>query len=683
MSAEIQFLRPLWFLALIPLPVLLWQLARMSGRAEAWRGLVDAHLLEHLLSGDGARVRRLPLVLLAFGWILGVAALAGPVWERLPQPVFQTEAQRVIVLDISAGMNAQDLPPSRLARARFEVLDMLEQAAEGQTALLVYGAEPFVVSPLTEDADTIAAQVPDLETALMPVQGAKRTDLALKEAGGLLRRAGSLDGDIILVTDSLEQADEAQETAADLRADGYRISVLGVGTEKGAPVPLPDGGFLTDERGAIALPRLRRDQLHALAEDGGGRYVELSADDTDTRALLPEKRDRLSERASEQDARADQWREEGPWLLLALLPLGALAFRRGWLSPVVLVVLTLPHPEAGALGWDDLWWRADQQGARAFSAGEPDRAAERFERPDWRAAAQYESGEYEQALESLRTQIGPEAAYNRGNALARLGSLEEAIEQYERVLAEEPEHEDALHNRDLLRRLLEQQEAQQEAQRQEPQDQTQSRGGEQGRNGQQGDQPGEQQQSAKASQEDQDDHGGQSEQQSASSGGQSGDSEQPRDQPQDQGRDSQDSAGGSERSDQQQSPGRQPAGSRGEPGRDEFQPTPPGASDEREEQPADEDRGRTSDPFQGSGDQNTSTSPETREPGVEPDLDDLLGGGRSAGQASAAPASDMQQGSGEDRQAMEHMLRRVPDDPGGLLRQRFLLQHLRRNGRLP
>jgi hypothetical protein len=143
MPLELHFLRPYWFLALVPLLLILiglwvglWR-ARRAGTA--WQGLVDAHLLPHLLVGEPGRPRRLPLVLLALAWLMGVVALAGPVRERLPQPVFSTTAKRVILLDLSPSMNAADVAPSRLARARFEVLDLLAASREGQVALIAFG----------------------------------------------------------------------------------------------------------------------------------------------------------------------------------------------------------------------------------------------------------------------------------------------------------------------------------------------------------------------------------------------------------------------------------------------------------------------------------------------------------------------------------------------------------------
>lgn len=236
--ADFHFLRPLWLTLLLPLALLLWRLLRSGGERDPWRAVVDPHLLARLLVDGGGAVRRLPLALLAIGWLLLVLALAGPTWARLPQPVFSAQQFRVVALDLSPSMNAADVPPSRLARARFEVLDLLHQAREGQTALLAYASEPYVVSPITTDVDTIVDQVPELTSALLPVNGPRRTDLALAEAGDLLKQAGAPNGEVILVTDGLTQPAAAMAAAETLREQGYRVSVLGVGTAQwGAGAP--------------------------------------------------------------------------------------------------------------------------------------------------------------------------------------------------------------------------------------------------------------------------------------------------------------------------------------------------------------------------------------------------------------------------------------------------------------
>ncbi len=663
MPPDFHFLRPLWFLMLLPLLWLVWSLARQGGAHSAWRGVVDPHLLPHLLVEEGGRVRRTPLILLALGWIIGVVALAGPVWQRLPEPVFEAEAQRVIALDISRTMNATDVPPSRLARARFEVLDLLKRAAEGQTALLAYGAEPYVVSPLTNDAKTIAVQVPSLKTDILPVEGKRRTDLALEKAAQLLRQAGSRKGQVILVTDGLARPAAADEAARKLVAEGYRVSVLGVGTEKGAPVPMADGGFLKDARGAILIPRLERGALTALAAAGGGRFVMATFDDADVHSLIAEPGVLQGGKVKRRDLEADQWREEGPWLLLALLPLAALAFRRGWLGPFVLVVLLTPPP-ARAFEWQDLWLRPDEQAARALAAGKPAAAAAQFQRPDWRAAAQYEAGDYGEALKALAGTKGAQADYNRGNSFARLGKLEDAVKAYDQALAADPQNADARFNRDLVQKLLEQRKRQQQQKpgqgRSSPQ---------QGKEGQKGKSSSGQQ--------------GQGRKQTGRQGGkqQQADAQQ----------------GAHSRREQGSGKGTEPQAAKepkGGEGRRQPGKTAEGAGTEKQRQnrqpPTGADAGKQKKAQASQAEGERGKAAQTGEDkarqqgeGPEPGRADLLGSEDRGSPPQNPEAPPQDRAKREEAEAMKEMLRRVPDDPGGLLRQRFLLQHLRRIGEMP
>jgi len=683
---ELHLLRPAWLLALIPLAFALWRLWHSHTGTVAWRGVVDAHLLPHLLVGEDGRAHWLPLAALALGGLIATLALAGPVWERLPQPAYQQRAERVIVLDISPTMNATDLPPSRLAHARYEILDLLRRFQEGQTALIAYGAEPFVVAPLTADAKTIAAQVPSLSTELLPVEGPKRTDLALEEAGRLLSQGGSVHGQVILLTDALKQPAAALDAARALHRQGFRLSVLGMGSAAGAPVPMPGGGFMQDSNGAILMPKLDSAALQSLAASGGGRYVTARMDDRDIEALVRDT-PRVPQRTPSEPATvADQWREEGPWLLLALLPLAAAAFRRGWLSPLLLLVLTMPAPPADAYSWSDLWLRPDQQAAELLQQGQAQDAAQTFQRPDWRAAAAYQAGDYRQALDALDGMEATGAWYNRGNTLARLGDYEKAIAAYDRALAENPEDADARHNRDLVRRLLEQQRQQpsQADQSGSPQDsnaqggasqqQNQAQAGQGNRSGQTGNQDS----SPTPSDAQSSNEAGQAGEQ-AESDGQDNAAKVPENASAETG--AKDSEADDAPQQAAEKSGQSAAKQRDEAATSPAQGGQTGPGTNTEPAPAQQTAEQPGTAARHSGEAAASDT-RTAQGSAEPGAADLLGNpDRQASRtqaASAAPVAPMT----EEQQAMEHQLNRVPDDPAGLLRQRFLLQHLRRSGQL-
>lgn len=468
MLSELHFLRPEWLLALplVLLAVLL--LARRRLGAGSWQHVVSPSLAPYVLAQSPNRQGAYRWWLLGLGAVLGVLALAGPAWQRIEQPVFRSDQALVIALDLSRSMDAQDVSPSRLLRARLKILDILERRKSGQTALVVYSANAFTVTPLTTDTDTIAALVNSLSTDIMPSQGSYPI-AAISKGRELLKNAAATFGEILLITDG-GSSPAAERVARELQADGYALSVLAVGTREGAPIPQFNGGFVTDRSGQIAVPKLEDRSLRNLALAGGGQYAVLSTDHRDIDLLLSGE---LGTRQASGDALAtDRWREEGPWLLLLLLPLAALAFRRGWV--VVLLFLLLPPDRAAhALDWNDLWLTRDQQAQRKLEQGAPEDAAELFENPEWRAVARYRAEDYRASAAEFAEREDARSLYNLGNALARQGEFESAIDAYEQALALEPDDADAIYNRDLVKSLLEQQQQQEQQQdgEQQPSDQ--------------------------------------------------------------------------------------------------------------------------------------------------------------------------------------------------------------------
>ncbi len=586
MPEQFHFLQPAWFLTLLPLALLLWLVRNPGNIDNPWRKVVDARLLPWLLVPSDGHNGRWPVVLLAAGWLLAVLALADPVWNQQPQPVFRNQAARVIVLDLSRSMLTPDLKPSRLIRARYKVADLLQQSREGQTALVVFAGDAFAVSPLTSDTDTIQSLLAPLEPALMPAQGS-RVDLGLRKAGELLQQAGARQGDILLITDGFDSG-RTLNVAGKLHAQGYRVSVLGTGTAEGAPLPDGSGSYVRDRNGNIVVPELDISALQKLAAAGGGRYVTIRSNNSDIEQLVPATNS-MRTQAEPTELNADIWQSRGPWLVLLLLPLAALVFRRGWLLVAVVLLgngLITPQPVMAST-WDDLWLRRDQQAERALQKGELEQAQQLAEQPQRRGTAAYRAGKYEQAVEDFAAAPGPDAAYNRGNALAKLGRYQEAIEAYDRALATHPGLTDATHNRAEVEKLLQQQQDQQN----------------QDNDGQQS----QEQQDENNTQENQD-------QQAQSEDGQ----------------------------DERQDESGQP---------DQSQQSTAGDSDPQEQETGNE-RDDTNDQAAGEpGDQDSQAA---------------------NAEAEARPLDT------EEQLAAEQWLRRIPDDPGGLLRRKFLYQYRQR-----
>lgn len=453
MLADFHWLRPEWLWALPLIGLLTASLARRQLAPGSWQLVVDEALAPFILSRSQIKGLTYRWWLVLIGGVLAVLALAGPSWNRVEQPVFRSEQSVVIALDLSRSMDAQDLTPSRLARARLKILDILESRSSGQTALVVYSSNAFTVTPLTNDADTVAALVNSLSTDIMPSRGSYPL-AAINKGRQLLEQAGVVYGEVLLITDG-GASPGAEQAAKELRAAGFTLSVLGVGTTDGAPIPRAGGGFVTDRSGNLAVPRLETAELRKLAAAGGGRFAVMTADDSDINAILSGEVGSGSDSESDNALATDQWQEEGPYLLLLLLPIAAMAFRRGLVLTLLVFVLPLPQ-QAFALEWSDLWQTKDQQAQELLLQGEANDAAALFEDPQWRAVANYRNGDYAGSAAGFSANGDAESLYNLGNALAKLGEFESAIDAYDEVLEMAPDFEDALYNRDLLQDMLEQ-----------------------------------------------------------------------------------------------------------------------------------------------------------------------------------------------------------------------------------
>ena len=450
---EFVLVRPWWLAAIPPGLAMVWWLRRCWSRSGSWEPIVDSALLPHLLIGAGTPRREWPWAVMAVAVIVAGLALAGPAFERLEQPVFRTLAARVIVLDVSRSMDAGDLSPSRMVRARYKVSDLLRRSRDGRTGLVVFAGDAFVVAPLTRDADTLVHLLSAVDTSVIPVQGS-RPDLGLAAAHELLEKGKATIGEVILITDGVK-GPRTRDTAETLAGRGIRVSVLAVGTEEGAPVPLAEGGFLKSMSGEIVVPRVDAAQLRAVAGAGKGRFSMVTADDADVGWLLGTRVDDPWRRTLEEvDRTTDEWRDEGPWLVLALLPLAALAFRRGWLLALPLAV-ALPVSDAGAFEFEDLWARPDQQAARAIERGDTDRAAEIAPDYRWRGTAFYRGGRHDESAGAFALGDSADDHYNRGNALAHAGDLRGALDAWGEALVRDPGHEDAEHNRKVVETLIE------------------------------------------------------------------------------------------------------------------------------------------------------------------------------------------------------------------------------------
>ena len=620
--AQFHFLRPLWLLAILPASLLVVLLWRRKASYGLWEQVISPHLLPHLMKGNVGGQNRSALVLLLIGWLLASLALAGPTWRKLPTAAQKKIEARVIVLDLSISMYATDLPPSRLERARMKLTDILQRADEGLTALVVFAGTPHVVTPLTDDANTIQSMVASLGPDIMPIKGSDPA-AAVKRALEVFKQGGVDGGRILLITDSVPE-DFVASLDPVINAD-MPVSILGIGTADGAPIQLKDGSFVKDASGNIVVPRLEVEHLKKAARQLGGRFSTLSTNDDDINYLLAHTNPFGDQQIKDAHREFDVWDEAGPWLVVLLLPLAAAGYRRGWLGvlilPVMASLLSLTPRPAQAFEWADLWRTPDQQAQALLGEGQAAEATKKFSRPDWKGASAYKGGDFETATDQFSQQKDADGYYNLGNALTQLGKFDDAIAAYDKSLELNPNNQDAKINSEIAKKRKEQQQQQQQNGdgNSDP-----NKKGDQDKSDKQDSDPNKQDDKKQDGDQQQQDQKGQDQKDQ----NQDQEGQQQQDQQQ---QDQQDSKDKQESKDQQND----------------------GQEQEQKQEPQDKN---------GDQDQKNQPQPPQSEQG---DKD---------GEEERPPMSLDYQNEplqSEDQQALEQWLRRVPDDPGGLLRRKF------------
>jgi len=338
--ARFHFERPLWLLAVPLLLVLAAWLARRSASGSSWSSVIDAPLLQALRLPEPPMPRASPWPWLALAWTLAALALAGPTWQREPAAANSTPDGWVLVLDLSPSMLATDVAPNRVTRARYAIEDVLRAAQGARVGLLVFSAEPYTVTPLTDDVATVRGLTGPLAPGLMPSAGDKLGP-ALVMAQQLLERTSTRGGHVVVLTDGYADARDATAAAQSLRERSTTVDVLAIGGAGTAAAagsnppanPAPNTTQSADDEatlpaeGLAPIEPVDRALLLQLARAGGGRVFGLD----EMPALLAQLQTQVTRSATPlAEVEAVRWRDAGVWLLPPLLLLAALLARRGW-----------------------------------------------------------------------------------------------------------------------------------------------------------------------------------------------------------------------------------------------------------------------------------------------------------------------------------------------------------------
>jgi Ca-activated chloride channel family protein len=449
------FLRPEWLWLLLAIPLIYLPLRFRDDVRARWKKYIAPDLLDHLIVAQHRGWRYRPVHMVCMLIFLGALALAGPTWKQEQPPFTEDKAPLVIALDLSQTMDAIDVDPTRIERAKLKLRDLLKVRNNGRTALFVYAGTAHMVLPFATDFSLFDLYLTSLSTSIMP-SGGKDTAKALNAVGSFLKDE-PVPGTILFVTDGIEaQALPTFREFAKREEGKDDILVMGVGTSSGGPIRIADNRFLTDRTGRRVYSKLDVNALRSL-KNLNIAATTLTLGDEDIQWVQRRVQHHLHD--VQQRTSKLRWIDEGYWLTIPISAIAVFWFRKGWAvrwtSTALSAVLFVPPLGAnGQFSWLDLWMTGNQQGRYYFERGDYAKAGDKFDDPLWKGIALECAGDYAGALDAFALSDSAEAWYNQGNALARLGKYPDAVRAYQQALARRSPWKDAQDNLALVSSLI-------------------------------------------------------------------------------------------------------------------------------------------------------------------------------------------------------------------------------------
>ncbi|GAA0232936.1 vWA domain-containing protein [Marinomonas primoryensis] len=454
----VHFERPYWLL-FIPLTLLVAFFFRLNNsKKNTLHKVVDPNLLNHLVYKNASNNLNmwLGLIALTLCWI----GLAGVSWTKNPTTMFENTQKTVLIVDQSLSMYATDIKPNRQTQLKQTVRDILEQSKEGEIALVAFAGEGFIISPFSQDRETITHFLLALDPIIMPVYGG---NLSSGVATALsLNKDDSAPLHLIIFTDDLSQLDK-EKVPTLLKGLNIQLDIVAVGTPQGGPIKLPDGQVLK-KNGMNVIPTVPISDLKALTTNLGGTFHQGRLTSRELAQITSTSLN--NEQTQKAQNKSIHWTEQGQWFALPFLFWLAFQFRKGMVLMLFIGLFSLPAEklQASPLDW---FLTQDQKGQHAVDQGNWQKADRLFQQPNWKAASSYALKNYPAAIQAL-DKLDKNAAenYNLGNALALSGDTKKAMQAYETALEQDPSLKAAKENLEYLK----QQEQEQEQKKKEQQE---------------------------------------------------------------------------------------------------------------------------------------------------------------------------------------------------------------------
>jgi Ca-activated chloride channel homolog len=445
---QLHFACPLCLGGILVIPLIwtLFLLFYQRNPAFQLEKFIDPHLLPYLRLNKPKKASFWKTLLLwSFVWMGLTLALAGPRWSFREVETFTQDQSLVLLLDLSESMNATDVKPSRLIRAKQKIEDLLNLSKGVKIGLIAFAADSHMLAPITDDKETLRHLLPSIDTELVYIQGSRLT-AALEMAATMLEAEPGHNKALLVISDGGFEDASAILNAKKLAEKEIVIHVMGVGTESGAT-------FYKNNTPIVS--KLEKERLNEISKIGRGRYLEAHYSDHEEAIILKE----LEKRAEAQETIGKKnrfWEEHFYVMIIPLLPIMLGWFRKGAIFAALCLFL-IPSFKMEAT-FADYFKNSEELGKLAFDEGDYAGAIDVFQDPYRKGVACYRANNFAQAeehfRESNRPEVAAEAAYNLGNSQVKQQKFEEAIKTYEDLLTKWPDHQKAKENLEIVKKLL-------------------------------------------------------------------------------------------------------------------------------------------------------------------------------------------------------------------------------------
>lgn len=284
-----RFLYPNLLFLLIPVALLaLFALYRIIRMRKTLKRFGDTHLVRDLMPDLSLRRKVYKDIMIIGALMLGVLALARPQMGAKPEKTKRQGIELIVAMDISNSMLADDIKPSRLSVAKSIVSKLVDNLEENRVGLILFAGDAFVQLPITSDFISAKMFLTSATPALIESQGT-----AVGKALTLALRSFSSDEtikrSIVLITDGENHDDDTSEAISQAKDKGIVVHVIGVGSEEGAPIKLPEtGDYLLDEEGKMVITKVNKALGEELAKASDGIYVHANDVSTTTKVIVKE-----------------------------------------------------------------------------------------------------------------------------------------------------------------------------------------------------------------------------------------------------------------------------------------------------------------------------------------------------------------------------------------------------------